>query len=64
MMLNNRCISGNSKTDVHFGFDAERQNKTMFSEFLLQFAGTMNDCVSQTMGVILDDGLICHCEIL
>ena len=31
------------------------------AEFLLLFAE--RGCVSQTVGVILDDGLICHCEI-
>lgn len=42
----------------------EKQDNEAFSEFLLLFTETINDCVSQTVGVMLDDGLICHCEIL
>lgn len=48
MMLNNRCISGNIK--MHFGLMTERKIKWP--------PLSANDCVSQTAGVILDDGLI------
>ncbi|KAG7245426.1 hypothetical protein INR49_010877 [Caranx melampygus] len=40
-----------------------KQNNKAFSEFFF-FPEPMNDFASQTVGVILDDALICHCVIL